>query len=331
MARDFYAILGVARDATPDQVKRGYRKQALHWHPDKHADRRQEAEERFKEVAEAYMILHDQEKRAIYDRFGEEGLRSMTVSESVRAPSGEPRTFFSGEPFANLDLAFHLFETMFNSTDPFASDFDLGLTDFSTFPAMDERKWRPRPERKRKDPDVLVDLELTLDELFFGCKKQKKVMRRVILADGTAETKTETVDIDVCPGWKEGTRIRFAELGDEAPNVTPADVVFVVKQLPHPRFTRAGDDLIVTLDITLKEALCGFSREVVTIDDRHVHIQATEVVTPGSVKVIHGEGMPKAGSAPGQPQKGNLLAKFNVSFPSHIPEADREVLKTVLP
>lgn len=327
MSKSFYEILGIPHTATPDAIKRAYRKQALRWHPDKNRDNRAEAETRFKEISEAYRILSDPEKRAVYDRFGEEGLRMVGPDGSVAA-SGQPRVVFSGLPFANLDEAFKLFEQVFGSMDPFASEFDMGMTDFGTFPSMNETKWRPRPQKKRKDPDVFVDLELTLEELYFGATKLRKVTRRVMMADGSSESKVEMLEIAVKQGWSEGTQIRFKELGDEAPDIIPSDIVFVVKELPHPNFLREGDNLVVTCNVPLRNALCGYQTELKTLDNRTLHIVVSEVIIPGNVKTIHGEGMPLSADPR---QRGLLLVKFNIQFPSHIPEINKAALMELLP
>ncbi|TNJ26351.1 Chaperone protein DnaJ subfamily B [Giardia muris] len=324
--RDFYEVLEVARTATQDELKRAYRRQALRWHPDRNREGRAEAEKRFKLISEAYAVLSDPEKRAVYDRFGEEGLRIVGPDGSTTA-SGQPRVVFTGAPFMNADAAFKLFEQVFGSIDPFASEFDQGLSNFGTFPGMSETKWRPRPEKKRKDADVFVDLELTLEELYFGCVKHRRVTRRIMLADGSSEPKTEVLEIAVKQGWEEGTQIRFKDLGDEAPGTLPADIIFVVKELPHSFFKRKGDDLIVNCDVPLRNALCGYQTELETLDHRTLHIVISEVLHPGATKVIHGEGMPTRADPK---QRGVLYVNFTLVFPKHIPEINKKRLFELL-
>lgn len=203
-------------------------------------------------------MLSDPEFRAAYDRFGESGLRHLSTEKQ----GGLKKLVFNGQNYCTLQRALQTFEEVFSTSDPFAAEFDSGLTTFGAAPGMDETKWRPRPERKRKDDDLYVDLKLTLHELFFGCIKKRKVTRRIINADSTFVEKEELVEIKIKPGLMEGTEIRFKELGDEAPGVIPSDIVFVVKEVPNETFTRKGDDLVVKLDITLRQALCGFTAEV---------------------------------------------------------------------
>lgn len=325
MGRDYYALLGIERSASAEGIKRAYRKQALRWHPDRNKEDRKEAERRFQEIAEAHSVLSDPEKKAAYDRFGEEGLRGLGAG--APAPSGQPRIDFTGEPFANLDTAFRIFEQMFGTMDPFASEFDLGMNSFGTFPSMNETKWRPRPERKRKGADIFVDLSLTLEELYFGATKYRRITRRVLNAEGSYEPVSETVEIVVARGWRPGTQVRFSGMGDEAPNVIPADIVFVVQERPHARFTREGNDLVVECAISLKNALCGFSTEVTTLDARRLHVDVNEVIAPNSLKVVHNEGMPLSKDPT---RFGNLLIRFSVAFPAHIPEVNKEALRALL-
>eukprot|EP00768_Dysnectes_brevis_P002087 gnl/Dysnectes_brevis/1648_a1875_1729.p1 GENE.gnl/Dysnectes_brevis/1648_a1875_1729~~gnl/Dysnectes_brevis/1648_a1875_1729.p1 ORF type:complete len:331 (+),score=107.08 gnl/Dysnectes_brevis/1648_a1875_1729:33-1025(+) len=326
MGKNYYDIIGVKRTATPDEIKRAYRKLALIWHPDKNDDK-VAAERKFKEISEAYSVLSDPEKRGIFDRFGEEGLRGVGPSNTSTTVGGAPRVTFHGIPTFSMDDAHRIFESFFSTVNPFAAEFGMGMTDFGSFPGLDQRDWRPRARRLRKDPDVEVDLLLTLEELFHGCTKHRRITRRSVRADGSFDNAAEEVAIDVKPGWKAGTRVRFHNLGDEAPNVIPADVVFVVKEKEHPRFKRSGNNLLMSLSVPLNAALCGFSTTVQTLDDRSLHVAVTEVVRPGFQFVLRGEGMP---ISRGDGRKGDLIIEFSVTFPRHIPGPRKALIKEAL-
>lgn len=318
MSATYYEVLQIPTTATPQQIQSAYRAQALRHHPARNAEQKPEL---FQQIAEAYLVLSDPALRAAYDRFGESGLRHF-VTETEGA---QEKLRFDGQSYCSLDRAMEVFESVFATSDPFAAEFDQGVSVFGAAPGRDETKWRPRPERKRKDDDLFVDLNLKLEELYFGCTKKRKVTRRLLNADRTFSEREEIVEIQVQPGWTAGTQVRFKELGDEAPGVIPSDVVFVVRELPHPIFERRGDDLIVGLKITLAEALGGFTREVQTLDGRALHAQVDEIVQPGALKTIHGEGMPRADGS-----RGDMLIRFDVTFPRHIPECAKAQIRALL-
>ncbi|CAL5981493.1 Chaperone_protein DnaJ subfamily B [Hexamita inflata] len=313
----YYTVLELKQDATQTAILSAYRSQALRFHPQRNP---QADPQKFQQIAEAFLVLSDPEFRASYDRFGESGLRHITT----QTQKGTQKLIFDGQNYCNLQKALDTFEHIFSTTDPFAAEYDSGISAFGAAPGLDETKWRPRPERKRKDPDLFVDLNLKLEELYFGCVKKRKVTRRLINADQTYSQREEIVEIQVKPGWKPLTEVRFKELGDEAPGVIPSDIVFVVKEEPHPIFKRQGDDLIVNLKISLLEALGGFTREIQTLDGRALHTDIQEIVQPGALKTIHGEGMPS------EKGKGNMLVRFDVEFPKHVPEHSKKLLREVL-
>ena len=182
------------------------------------------------------------------------------------------------------------------------------------FGSMGGNSFRRQQSQPQK---VEVPLNITLEELYMGTTKRRKVTRSVankFSADLVGKVE-ETLEIQVKPGWKEGTKVTYAGRGDEIPGQPPHDLVFVLTQKPHPVFTREGDDLIVTKRISLVEALTeGNKIDVKSLDGRVLRVGLREVIRPGSERVIAGEGMPKP-KYPGQ--KGNLRIKFDVSFPVH--------------
>eukprot|EP01054_Gregarina_sp_Poly1_P007498 Gregarina_sp_Poly_1__7497@NODE_4182_length_696_cov_154_446741_g2754_i0_p1_GENE_NODE_4182_length_696_cov_154_446741_g2754_i0NODE_4182_length_696_cov_154_446741_g2754_i0_p1_ORF_typecomplete_len160_score25_79DnaJ/PF00226_31/4_7e26GpFAR1/PF05823_12/0_12_NODE_4182_length_696_cov_154_446741_g2754_i0160639 len=158
MGKDYYGILGVGKDATADQLKKAYRKLALKWHPDKHPDpdAKRKAEEHFKDVAEAYDVLSDPEKKKIYDQFGEEGLKGMGSGGM-----GGTRTFV----YSGVDPS-EIFSRFFGSHSPF-DDFGGGTFRTINF-AMGDDIFMGMPESSapRKPQVFTVDLNLSLDDLY---------------------------------------------------------------------------------------------------------------------------------------------------------------------
>lgn len=111
-----------------------------------------------------------------------------------------------------------------------------------------------RPHERRKDPPVMHELKVSLEEVFSGCTKKMKISRKRLNPDGcTMRNEDKILTVDIKRGWKEGTKITFPKEGDETPSNIPADVVFVVKDKPHPVFRREGSDIIYPAKISLRE------------------------------------------------------------------------------
>ena len=131
-------------------------------------------------------------------------------------------------------------------------------------------------------------------------------------------------EISVKSGWKDGTKVTFEREGDEKPGYIPADICFVVQARKHDRFERDGDDLLYTHTITLTEALCGVTFEILTLDNRRLRVQEKKV-TPDYVRIIAGEGMPNSKKK----TNGDLKVKFLIKFPD-LTEEQRQQMSTIL-
>lgn len=325
MGADYYGILGVGKSATDAELKKAYRKLAVKWHPDKNPDNQEEATKKFKEISEAYDVLSDPEKREVYDRYGEEGLKSGIPSGGGQ--NGTPGGFTGGSYQMDDDMARHIFENLFGGGGGFGGmgggsrrgfggsmggmDDDLfgGFGGMGGMSGMGGR----RPSAPQK---VEVPLNLTLEELYTGTTKKRKVTRSIV-DGGTGKSMKveETLEIPVKAGWKEGTRITFPGKGDEYPGRPAQDLVFVVSQKPHPVFQRQGDDLVTTVTVSLAQALTeGNKIDVKSLDNRILRVPLKEVIKPGYERVVANEGMPISKS-PGK--RGNLKLKFSVRFPVH--------------
>ncbi|MBN3309768.1 DJB13 protein, partial [Amia calva] len=135
------------------------------------------------------------------------------------------------------------------------------------------------------------------------------------------------LSIDVQPGWKEGTTITFPKEGDQARGTVPADVVFVVKEKPHPRFTRQQDELTHTAHVCLEKALLGCAVEVETLDGRLLNIGIHELIDHKYTKVVPGEGMPLMRN----PRlKGDLVIRFEIKSPKTLAADKKQLLKRAL-
>ena len=170
-------------------------------------------------------------------------------------------------------------------------------------------------------------LECTLEELYNGCRKKVNIIRTVPDEFGNLKSVQETLKIDVQPGWKKGTKITFPGKGNQKPGSLPSDLILVVNERPHALFRRDGNDLTITLKLSLLEALIGKTLNMKTLDGRDITIQVTDPVTPGYVKTVSNEGMPLARDPS---KKGILRIKFDVVFPSMLTTQQKDDVRRIL-
>lgn len=341
MGKDYYDVLGIKKSATEDDVKKAYRKQALRYHPDK--NKSPGAEDAFKEVAEAYEVLSDPEKRAVYDRSGEEGLKG-----GGGPTAGGPSSFnytFQGDPhaiFAEFFGGRNPFDQFFGShsgglhenmdTDHPFSHFGMGGSGPGGLPRSFSSGLGGMggdSSTKRQDPAVVHNLHVTLEEVFSGCVKKMKISHQRLNPDRrTSRTEDKILEVEIKKGWKEGTKITFPKEGDETPTNIPADVVFVLKDKPHPVFRRDGADIVYPAKVSLRDALCGCTVSAPTLDGRTVTVTNRDIVRPGTKRRFTGEGLPLAKSPR---RRGDLVVDFEVMFPEKLTASARETISQVLP
>jgi len=172
-------------------------------------------------------------------------------------------------------------------------------------------------------------IRLSLEDLFNGTTKRLRIGRK--LEDGQTEDKT--VEIHVLPGWKSGTKVRFKAAGNERTDGTAQDVVFIVEELPHSRFTRSGDDLIYHAPLPLLEALAGNggTTSVEGIDGKRIQLSIPKsVVRPGQESRVTGEGMPIRKDGASGKRRGDLIVKWDIKFPDRLTDSQKEGLRKVL-
>lgn len=323
MGKDYYAILGVPRNADEEELKRAYRKLAVKWHPDKNPNCKELAEERFKEISEAYDVLSDNSKRSFYDAFGEEGLKG-TAGE----PSGSGGSTYRFNP-SQADFIFSKFFGESPHEFVGTSDFE----DFSSlfggfFGGRDHLRSSMFGSKRHQAEQVELALGLTLEELYAGCTKRLRLVRKIY--DDASKQQLpiqEILEIPVKPGWKEGTRITFQGKGDESPGREPNDIVFIVKEQLHPRFERKGNDLHCKMRLPLRVALGGGQVAVQTLDNRILHVPLQNIVSPNSEIVVAKEGMPVSKSPH---EKGDLHIIFDIVFPTQLSQTQKSQISAAL-
>jgi len=365
MGKDYYTVLGVSRGAKDDEIKKAYRKLALKYHPDKNQS--PGAEERFKEIGEAYDVLSDSRKKQIYDQCGEEGLKGSMGGGAgqQQGPQGMPN-FGDG----NFSYTYHgdpnaTFRQFFGNSNPFESffngggqgmpggmggmgvpgrggpeDMDIDLEDLlggiggggnrGGFKFSNQGGQKPRKQAKVQDDTIEKEIFVSIEEIATGCEKKMKISRKVIRQDGTRTMEDKVLKIVVKPGWKAGTKVTFAKEGDQVQGKIPADIAFIIKDKPHPLFSRDGVNLKYTYKIPLRESLCGTVVQVPTLEGKKVGINCTgELLKPtsGSTKRLQGYGLP----LPKDPTKrGDLIVSFDVLFPEQLSQSSKDIIYDVL-
>jgi DnaJ family protein B protein 4 len=179
-----------------------------------------------------------------------------------------------------------------------------------------------------KPPAIKRPLPISLEDLYNGAVKRLKVTRK--LRDGGTGRPVSTdkiLTINVKPGWKAGTKIRFPNEGDELENGQTQDIEFVVEEKPHPQYKREGDNLRITIPLSLSEALTGFNKTIKTLDGRTLSINNTKsVIHSGQESRVPNEGMPNSKTG----KKGSLIITYDVKFPSSLTDEQKEGIKKIL-
>ena len=186
------------------------------------------------------------------------------------------------------------------------------------------------------DPPVFRDLNCSLEDLYNGVRKRMRVTRKVVNAQGECVAKEKVIEFEVKRGWREGMKVTFKKwgcwgrvshrLGDERPGHIPADIVFVVKEKPHAKYQREGNDLVFWREISLREALCGCRFEYEHINGRKMNVVVPAVITPESEQVYHGLGMPIAKS---ENEYGDLVIRFHIRFPRTITPEHKDIVRSL--
>lgn len=353
--RDYYEVLGVGKNATQDEIKKAYRKLAMQYHPDRNPGDKQ-AEENFKEAAEAYEVLSSEEKRAKYDRYGHGGLK------------GDPN--FQG--FSNVNDIFSHFSDIFGGS----SIFD----DF--FGGSHQQRSRQRTTGQ-PGSDLKITLKLTLEEIATGTTKKVKIkkynkcsscngsgakssssFKTCSVCNGTGEIRQvsrsifgqfvniapcnncggtgriiaepcitcsgdgrlqdeSTIKINVPAGVFDGNYMTLRGEGNAGKNNGAAgDIIVLFEELPHQYFTRDGDNVIHELFISYPEAVLGTEVEVPTLNGR-AKLKIEAGTQPGKFLKMREKGIQHLNSH----GAGDQLVKINIHVPKNVTAKEKEMLK----
>ncbi|XP_069698375.1 dnaJ homolog shv [Periplaneta americana] len=319
--RDFYAILGVPRNANTNQIKKAYRTLAKELHPDKNQND-PDASRKFQDLGAAYEVLSDPEKRETYDRCGEDCLKK---------------------------------DGMMNGADPFASFFgDFGFNFGGSSNGQQET-----PRGADIVMDLYVSLEELYSGNFVEITHNKPVIKSAKgtrkcncrqemvtrhLGPGRFQMMQQTVcdecpnvklvneertlEIEIEPGMVDGQESKFIAEGEPHMDGEPGDLVLKIKTMPHSMFERRGDDLYTNVTLSLQDALVGFTMEIEHLDGHKVQVSRDKVTWPGARIRKKGEGMPNYHN---NNLHGTLYITFDVEFPkSELSEEDKIAIKNIL-
>lgn len=341
--KDYYEILGIARDASDKDIKQAYRRLAMEFHPDRNPNN-PSAEAKFKEAAEAYDVLSNAEKRAVYDRYGHDGLQG-------------------GAGFSGVEDIFSSFGDIFSEF--FGGDIFGG-------------RRRSRPPRPARGADLRYDLSLTFKEAMRGTKKELKLnqLRRCEACEGTGAAPgtspiacaqcgghgqvlqrtgfmtiattcpacegrgttiptpckqckgtgrapfSRTVSAVVPAGVDTGMRLRLAREGEHPETGgEPGDLYVFIHVEPDEQLEREGDDLYCRVRISYTQAILGHTLTVQVIDEP-VEVRLAPGTQPGDEIRIAGKGAPRVGKR----SSGDLVVLVSVALPTDISERERELL-----
>ncbi len=339
--RDPYEVLGIERDASEQQIKKAFRGLARELHPDVNAHDPQ-AEEKFKEAAEANEILSDPERRAIYDRYGHEGLRSGGYAPNFDAFGSIGDlfdAFFGGGaggragPAVGEDIAVAVEVDLLEAA--------TGVSRTVSYEAIERCE---HCHGNGAEPGTPIETcarcggagQLrTATNTPFGqmvrtltcevCQGDGRVASRPCQeCRGRGRMKVKrTLDVEIPAGISDGQRIRLGERGHAGELGAPAgDLYVLVRVHEHKRFVREGDDLITTLDVAAPLAALGTTLEIPTLEGT-ASLGLPAGTQPGEVLTLRGEGMP----ALGRGRRGDLRVVVNVLIPRRLSDEQRELLE----
>lgn len=302
--KDYYATMGVAKEATQDEIKRAYRKLARKYHPD--VSKEANAEARFKEIGEAYEVLKDPEKRAAYDRLAAGGYRG---GEEFRPPPGwdsgfEFRGGGGGFNQAEAEQFSDFFENLFGGGSPFGAAGRAGAG----------------RARGMRGEDHYARIRISLEDAFRGGTRTINLQRPEVDAQGHVITRTHSLQVKIPAGVAEGQNIRLAGQGNPGVGQGRAgDLYLEIGFEPHPVFQAEGRDITVTLPVTPWEAALGAKVPVPTLGGK-VELNIPAGAQSGQKLRLKGRGLPG-------PKPGDQFVVLQIRTPPARTEREKELYR----
>ena len=302
--KDYYETLGVSKGATAEEIKKAYRKLALKYHPDKNKGDKA-AEEKFKEISEAYAVLSDPEKKNQYDTYGstdfhrrysqEDIFRNFDLNDILRqfgfgmGAGGQSSRFMNGM-----------------GGSPFNSFFNQGGMGGGCGGGCHQAE---------KGQDMTYQITVTLDDVLNGAERNISLRKN---------GESQQVSVRIPKGIEEGKKLRLKGKGGASRNGgPPGDLYLKVEIAPHPKFQRDGDDLVVTKLLDYSDACLGAKVEVETLEGKTFAVKVPPGSVAGSRLRIRGYGLPVGPIG----ERGDLYVKIGVRVPAKLTEEQRELVE----
>lgn len=328
-ASDLYEILELKNDASDSDIKKAFRRLSAKYHPDKNQGN-EDAHKKFVEITRAYEILSDTEKRQIYDLRGQAGLDEYLQGGTVDMwgnRRGQPRG-----PNAHADIPIELSEFYNGAVKEMTIQKNVicqkcrgtGAKDGKTVKCNACKGRGVRMQTVQMGIGMTMQMQTTCDVC--GGKGTTHAEHCPVCRGRKVTPTKRTLVVQIEKGMKDGHEVVFARESEQSPDYMPGDVIFTLRQQPHPTFRREGNDLHTDLKITLKDAITGFSKRIKHLDDHYTEVSSNEIVQPFQVKKIQGQGMPIHGFPS---QFGDMYVRFIVELPKTLTAADKELLKKV--
>jgi molecular chaperone DnaJ len=290
--KDFYQLLQLSKNASPEEIKKSYRKLAMQFHPDKNQGNKK-AEEKFKEISEAYEVLSDEKKRQNYDQFGHAGVNGNPFGGGRGGGAGADHfQYIFGDVFGDI----------------------FGQTGRGPGGARGRASGM---RRETRGSDLRYTLNITFEEAALGCEKMVNFARQI----GSREEAAK-LSVTVPAGVKEGQRLKLAGEGDRPAQGTAGDLFVIIELQDHLLFKREEFDVILDLPVSYTDAILGTHVEIPTLFGK-AEIKVPAGTHSGQVFRLKSKGFPKLGST----GSGDMLVRLTVDTPLKVNSRQKEILE----
>jgi len=321
---EYYEFLGIEYGCDQETIRKAYKRLAAQWHP----DRNPEQEENFKKLQKVYEVLNNEEKREIYDKYGEEGLENPYINDNNKKEKrGRDLTKKIGVELDDLFKGVRKKIRIIKRVICVECN-GLGAKDRTQIASCRTCNGSGHRVQILQQGILIQQVDVECNQ----CGGSGSIIKNPCTKCNGERTIVgeKEVEIIIDPGMSHGQKIVLHQEADQEPGVIPGNIVFIIHQLPHNTFERRGIDLFMKQKISLKEALCGINLYIKHLDGRVLFIKTKpgEIILPGPTKCVQGEGMPTHKKIF---HKGRLYVDFEIEFPASLSKEQIDALAKILP